>query len=539
MPADTQARWAATLMHGFASAGVKHLVLSPGSRSTPFVLAALESTLQIHDVIDERAAAFFALGLARATGLPPLLLCTSGTAAGHYLPAVMEASASHVPLLVLTADRPFELHGSGANQTIDQQRLFGVHARSFVELGAADEGSLRGVLRHVAQATLTTQWPAPGPVQINARARKPLEGTAAPLDAAITRVDAPRVSASPEAVARLRDALAASERPLVVAGPAPASQRDANARVHQLCAKLDAPLVADITSQLEGDLCGSVVSLLDPDLVLQIGRAPIAASVERFLAGRPRIVLTRHGWPDPSSDAEAIVLGEVVDTLDALLGGPFERDRADWRVEADGARAEAGKRRTLALQEFGPLAVARTVVGSAPADGFFCVGNSLVARLVDRVGVHPSARVLHQRGVSGIDGLVAGAAGAAASGHPTLLFLGDVSLLHDIGGLACPGETPRVVVVLNDDGGRIFERLPIHGTLDDAQFEAHFATRHGRDFSHAAALYGHAYARAEDEAGLRAAIAAGFARSGCTLVEVRVRAARGREEERILGGEAR
>jgi 2-succinyl-5-enolpyruvyl-6-hydroxy-3-cyclohexene-1-carboxylate synthase len=170
--------WSRLLLGSLARAGVEDVVLSPGSRSTPFAWAALnEPAFRCHSVADERVAAFFALGQARVRGRPSLLICTSGTAAANYYPAVIEASLSRLPLLILTADRPFELQHSAAPQAIDQIKLFGEAVRAFFELGTPDAApsALSGVVRSVAHAAHRTRFPEPGPVHLNARARKPLE----------------------------------------------------------------------------------------------------------------------------------------------------------------------------------------------------------------------------------------------------------------------------------------------------------------------------------------------------------------------------
>ncbi|HSU38678.1 MAG TPA: thiamine pyrophosphate-binding protein, partial [Polyangiaceae bacterium] len=170
--------WSRLLLGTLARAGVEHVVLSPGSRSTPFAWAALnEPGLRCHSIWDERVAAFFALGQARVTGRPSLLLCTSGTAAANYYPALIEASLSHLPVLVLTADRPFELQHASAPQAIDQIKLFGDSARAFFELGAPDAApsALQGLVRSVSHAVHRSRNENPGPVHLNARARKPLE----------------------------------------------------------------------------------------------------------------------------------------------------------------------------------------------------------------------------------------------------------------------------------------------------------------------------------------------------------------------------
>ncbi len=176
-PQDLLTEWASLLMHALERAGITDVVISPGSRSTPFVLQAARRGLRCHDIVDERSAAFFALGQAKVTGRPTLLLCTSGSAGAHYLPAVIEAEHSHTPLIILTADRPFELSQCAAPQTIDQVKLFGDHVRGFFELGMPDgaPGALRALARVATEAALLSCWPEPGAVHLNARARKPLE----------------------------------------------------------------------------------------------------------------------------------------------------------------------------------------------------------------------------------------------------------------------------------------------------------------------------------------------------------------------------
>ncbi|HRI55183.1 MAG TPA: 2-succinyl-5-enolpyruvyl-6-hydroxy-3-cyclohexene-1-carboxylic-acid synthase, partial [Pseudomonadota bacterium] len=235
--ANLLAEWARLLLGSLAAAGVREVVVSPGARSTPFVCAAhAEPQLRCWDVIDERAAAFFALGQARVTGRPSLLICTSGTAGAHYLPAVIEAGAAHLPLLVLTADRPFELQDCGAPQTIDQIKLLGGHARRFFELGMPDPSdlSLRALRRLAAQAVLTTTWPTPGAVHLNARARKPLEPQSVHtsdevalrarvdelLQAPLLRAYPPRAVPAPAGVAAAAQLCRSARRGLIICGPA-------------------------------------------------------------------------------------------------------------------------------------------------------------------------------------------------------------------------------------------------------------------------------------------------------------------------------
>ena len=227
--------WSRLLLGSLKEAGITQLVLSPGSRSTPFVAAAVHEGLLIHDVIDERAAAFFALGQARITGRPSLLLCTSGTAGAHYFPALLEAEAAHLPLLVMTADRPFGLIGCAAPQTLDQSHLFGSHVRGHFELGGPDPSptALRGLRRVAVQAVALSQGPTPGPVHLNVRADKPLEpvepGPSLAAEVAairarpLTRYTAGVVAPEPRALLELSRLLAHAERPLLALGPQPAA----------------------------------------------------------------------------------------------------------------------------------------------------------------------------------------------------------------------------------------------------------------------------------------------------------------------------
>ncbi len=499
-----QARWAARIVGGLVAGGVRHVVASPGSRSTPFLLAVLaRDELTVHDVVDERVAGFYALGIARVTEAPPLLLCTSGSAAGHYLPAVMEASAAELPLLVLSADRPAELHDLGANQTTDQQHLFGVHARAFFELGAAADGEevLAGAEARALQAATRARYPWPGPVHLNARARKPLEERAAPRDSS-TRIFVPSARPDPDGLAWARARLARARRPAVVMGPAPVRARALRPVLRRFLSAVGAPLIADATSQMrftgEGlAVARSALALrtevgrrrFDADLLVQVGAPPIDAGYAAWAKGRPRLVLSAGAPADPGASAEAFLLGDLGALLEGLAEMPA---RPPWW----GPLPPLPGSRVLA-----PGAVAAAVVRASAEGSILALGNSVAARAIDRhVGEDRDLAVLHQRGLSGIDGLVAGAAGAArVSGRPVTLLLGDLSLLHDLGGLATLRglRTPFRVVVVNDDGGRIFEQLPVYERTSAPEFERHFAMAHGLEFRAAARFFGLDYRRVE------------------------------------------
>lgn len=556
---SVQWRWVRALVDALVAGGVRDAILSPGSRSTPIVLAlASDPRVRCESILDERSAAFFALGQARVNDRPSLLVCTSGSAAAHYLPAVIEAAAASIPLLVLSADRPFALQHCGANQTIDQTKLFGSFVRHFADLGEGtdDPSAIFAVRRAAVQAVAATRHPLPGPVHLNVHLRKPLEPTPELLrepavEPAPLRIHVPRMLPAPDAVDELEAAIRGSERPLLVAGPSPLSMRVGRDAVFAWARRAGVPLAAEATSQLRfrGDPAPSGPMLdhfealyrseigrttLRPDLVIQLGAAPSSSAFERLFEGAhapARVVVDPHGPSDPPSAARAWVMADVAETFRALddrfTAKPYaapswwghaleEAERAIASCATD-ELARSGTNLTEAM-------VARTVVARLPSSARLALGNSLAVRQVDlwAPGSSADVGVLSQRGASGIDGLISGAAGSAqASEAPLVLLVGDVSFLHDVGGLlvAARARTPLVVVVVQNDGGRIFEQLPLGSRSDLAPAFPHFTTPHGLSFAPAAALFGTAYARVTDTPSLAAAITDAVGRPGCTIVE--------------------
>jgi 2-succinyl-5-enolpyruvyl-6-hydroxy-3-cyclohexene-1-carboxylate synthase len=565
-------QWSRLLLTSLADAGVRDVVLSPGSRSTPFMVAAeREPRLRCHDSIDERAASFFALGQARVTGRPSLLICTSGTAAAHYLPAVMEANLSYVPLLVLTADRPLELQDCAAPQTVDQIKLMGDQVRRFYELGTPDAAfsALIGLRRLAAQAVHYALAPTPGPVHLNARARKPLEPALA-MDSAAealeTRVDElltkPIVVASPPtvqpdsgAVERTAAICGGTRRGLIVCGPGPLRQRRLRESVGRLARATGFPVLAESTSQLRlGDgrdgvvRCDAFDAVLRspafrethrPDVIVQIGAAPVSGGYEQYALAYtdvPTIVVAPHGWQDPFSRATELILSDPQLTLDKLVEaiGTSVSPASDWSDEFD----EANRRAWTVIdsdiangdERFSEGAAVRTVLESIPNGSLLMLGNSLSVREVDTFCRPGSVDVdiLCQRGANGIDGIVAGASGSAtAQEQPVTVLLGDVSFLHDLTGLALAGRAgvPVVVVVVNNNGGRLFEQLPLAsvGGLPPEVME-HVTTPHDAQLEHAALLFGHRYGAAWSAPELAALIDEAYAAPGCTVIEAKVSA---------------
>lgn len=562
--AELQSAWAKLVIDSFVQAGVVDVVISPGSRSTPFVIAALEhEELCCTSAIDERSGAYYALGQARTTLRPSLLLCTSGSAVANYFPAVIESSEAGLPLIVLSADRPPELHGCGANQTTDQNALYGNKVRFFANLGEprGDAASLRAARRIVAQAVYASLGVRPGPVHINAQARKPLEPTqpnaelqsqlSAILDEPLTQLHRVRpleptlVEHVPALVVdTVAEALDGAARPVILCGPGDLRSAMFVDVLDELAERSGAVVLAETTSQLR---CwaksralgafdaiwrtGSGRSMCLPDFVLQLGDAPISKGWEQLCESNQirRIVVHPWKWADPSSNAEAIVQADVGSFLSALAKSRFDLSRrdADFVAAFEWAESAAWDEVSAILDGAGDAltqaGAARAVLDEVPNPSALVLGNSLSIRDVD-TWAPPSTKLLtvySQRGVSGIDGVVSGAAGTASwVEKATTLLIGDVSFLHDINGLQLASEVigPLVIVVVNNGGGRIFEQLPIAKSGDEAWL-SYFTTPHDADLAGAASLYGCQFRSVSTVTGLREALELAYAGEGCSIIE--------------------
>jgi 2-succinyl-5-enolpyruvyl-6-hydroxy-3-cyclohexene-1-carboxylate synthase len=559
--------YAGAFVDELARAGMRHACIAPGSRSTPLALTiASHSSLRTWMHLDERSAAFFALGLARATGEPVALLCTSGTAAANFLPAVVEANAAGVPLLVLTADRPPELRDVGAPQTIDQNRLFGAQVKWFVEaaLPEATSEMLRYVRTLANRAMATAATSPPGPVHLNFPFREPLvpvpmerPANLAPADALAwdgRAAGAPwvAVSAAPRmadatTTRRVAEQLRDSERPLVVAGP----QHDGSlaSPLAALARAIGAPLLADPLSQLRwgahdrstlidcydaalrhDPTCAS----LTPDLILRVGGVPTSKPLQQFLlrhAAARQIVVDEGRWPDPMHLAAGMVRADPRRLAEALAdelhgSSPEQAWMARWRRVNETTHCALADYAAAVDEPFEGRALAE-LAALVPADGTLFVSSSMPVRDLDSFarGDSRRLRVLANRGANGIDGVVSTALGAAAAAResgdgPLVLAIGDVAFYHDMNGLLA-GRLHGIdatIVVLNNDGGGIFSFLP--QAAHPAHFEQLFGTPHGLTFAPAAELYGATYRRAAGWKELRSAVKDGVSGRGLHIVEM-------------------
>ena len=535
--------------------GVREACTSPGSRSAPLVLSLVRDTrLRSTSHLDERSGAFFALGLAKASGRPVALACTSGTAAANYAPAVIEAYEARVPLLVLTADRPPELRELGAGQTIDQVKLYGSAAKWFVQVD--DHAATPERVRWLRQLACRAYWTAlegrPGPVHLNFSLREPLvhhgplpdeePGGRAGGRPWVTR---PRRTAAldPALLDGLADELERRPRAIVVAGRAERDPRLGGA-LAAFAERAGFPLLAEPTSGARrgpGAIAHYDALLRDPawgaarapELVLRAGDLPTSKPLRQWLHGLGpetlQIAFDPEGaWQDPGGAVATLLAADPRTVLDELAERLPRKPRArGWLEEWTGPdRAAAGAIAGVlgARPELSEPRVAAELGVRLPAEATLVVASSMPIRDVETFfPARPSPpRVLANRGANGIDGTASTAFGvAAAAPGPVALLTGDVALLHDVGGLLAARRLglALAIVLLDNDGGGIFHFLPVAG--EGAAFEQHVATPHGVDFAQVAALYGLAHERVAAPEPFRDALDRALTSAGTTLIHVR------------------
>ncbi|MEA2297162.1 MAG: 2-succinyl-5-enolpyruvyl-6-hydroxy-3-cyclohexene-carboxylate synthase [Solirubrobacteraceae bacterium] len=516
--------------------GMTDACTSPGSRNTPLVLAlARKPGLRAHSHVDERCAGFFALGLAKASGRPAAVTCTSGTAAANLLPAVIEAHEARVPLIVLTADRPPELRDIGAGQTIDQVKLYGDAVRWFVEVGTheADPARVRWMRGLACRAYWTALGDRPGPVHLNWPLREPLLPAAPPPPPPPGRPQgrpwiARPTGARPPAALELP----AGARGVVVAGR---SDRGLAPEIPAFAARAGYPLLADpLSGARRGPAAIAHYDALlrhqafrpQAEVVIRVGDLPTSKALRAWLADQDaarQIRVSGDGsWQDPENVVGESLPGDPRAVLAAAAPAAAPAAWLDrWR--------EADDRAGRALEEvlgddLSEPAVARSVGRWLGPETTLFVAASMPIRDVESFFAvrDDGPRVLSNRGANGIDGTISSAFGvAAAAAGPVVVLIGDVALAHDIGGLlaATRLDLSLTVVLLDNGGGGIFDFLRVAGERD--VFERHVATPTGLDFARAAALYGLAHARVERLADLREELDRARARPGSTLIEVR------------------
>jgi 2-succinyl-5-enolpyruvyl-6-hydroxy-3-cyclohexene-1-carboxylate synthase len=555
MPAENAGRaFALVLVDELVRHGVRHAVVAPGSRSTPIALALVEDPrITVHVRIDERSAAYLALGIAKASAAIVPVLCTSGTATSYFLGAVMEADLSCLPLLVLTADRPPELHGIGANQTVEQVGLYGSAVRWAADVRVPESRpdaveSWRLVVAEAAGYLLGDAERPPGPVHLNLPLREPLtpvdDGVGFPFDLDHDAPLSARQPAPPDPAADLVQRLSAARRGIVVVGGVGVGTTDA---ISDFAERVGWPVIAEPHSgarhgpmalrSTDGVLRDEeFTGAHRPDLVVVVGRVGLSRVLLGWLAGVPHIVLSPDSgnW-DVTRTAEAVIRGPL-EALSGLDIAPADPTWArDWLAASDHVSdsidAVLDSSPTLTEPQ-----VARDVAALVPDGGVLVVGSSMPVRDLDLV-MRPRSgvRILANRGVSGIDGFVSTAQGVsiAHDAGPTVALCGDLSLLHDVNGLIPgPDHRPDVTyVVINNDGGGIFSLLPQGTSVDPVAFERLFGTPHGMSLELVAAAYDVTHCLVTTPGALTAALST---YGGVRIVEVRTtRAANTALHERL------
>jgi len=533
-----------------ARCGVEHAVACPGSRNAPLLLSlAAEPRIRSWSVIDERSAAFMALGMAKASGRPVALTCTSGTAAANFLPAVVEAHEARVPLIVLTADRPPELREVGAGQSIDQVKLYGSAVKWFVEVGNLEPGR-ESAVHHRAlacRAWATARGGKPGPVHLNFPLREPLAPAPEEMDPQpwqgrpdgrpwVRTVSEAAPRPPEEATAGLVEAIGDAPRGAIVCGP---SGEDVTTGVASLASAAGWPLLAEPTS---GVRCGAhdrshVVAHYDallrsrgwaaahrPDLVLRIGDTPTSKPLRAWLAEAGQVVIDPHAvWHEPTRAADQVLVASP-DWLCRELAEALDRDRPpgdpawvdSWR-RADALAAPALAAAPDPFETKAYVALANAL----PPDAVVWISSSMPIRDVETFfpSVETPIRFLSNRGANGIDGVVSSALGAAAvTGGHAYLLIGELALVHDVGALLAGRrlDLELTIVCVNNGGGGIFDFLRVADHAEAEAYERLVATPSGVDLARLADGLELRHVRAETPDDVRRA-----AGEGPGLIEVR------------------
>lgn len=535
------------LLEGLGDAGVHSVVISPGSRSTPIALLAHACPrFETHVVVDERSAGFFALGIAKATRNPVALICTSGTAAANYYPAICEAYESHIPLVVLTADRPAELQGVGAAQTMNQQDLFGSHVKSSLSIALPEAGDamLRYAYFQGFRRTQEALQTPRGPVHLNIPLREPLLPI---LDAPTPKLRRSQVAEKSVCTQRGADdsAIPPALAPYVERQGLLLISGELNLDEAQLWLNLAQhlgwPIIADPLANLAH--CGAnarplmrhaelfmpyITAMQDfiPEVILQRGSLPVSKAVnqqiQRWLNhGVPLVFIDEsQTWKEQLHCAELVIPGNARTWIEGVMQSGSLRADPHWleqwehieKIAADAVAnmperegSVAGDSATCAAPALTHSAVVHSIMAAMPDNAQLMIANSNAIRFMDRyesaAESERSFTAFGNRGVNGIDGLISTAAGlAAARPHvPTVLIVGDLAAFHDINGLeiAARYHLPLIVVLLNNCGGGIFRFLPQAG-LPSEEYDTIFKTAVNVDFQHTAAMYHARYSQPEE-----------------------------------------
>ncbi|MED3549046.1 2-succinyl-5-enolpyruvyl-6-hydroxy-3-cyclohexene-1-carboxylic-acid synthase [Cytobacillus praedii] len=505
--------------------GVEDVVVSPGSRSTPMAMVMAEHPeLRVHIHVDERSAAFFALGIAKASKKPVAILCTSGTAAANYFPAIVEANIARVPLIVLTADRPHELRDVGAPQAINQIHLYGSHVKWFVEMALPEKSTeiIRYARTVCARAASTALRSPAGPVHLNFPFREPLipqldrKDLFEPLERSngYVRIQSGDLALSDEQYEELAESISAYKKGIIVCGSIE-SDRFAEA-VTKLAKKLRFPILADPLSQLRsGKHDGTYIidtydtflknedakNHLKPDLIIRFGTMPVSKPLTIFLKEnhdvQQFVVDGGGGWRDPGMVSSEMIYCEESLFCTAVI--PFISQSEDTSYFAQWEEINQLTRSQLAaISELDVLSEGKLfyqIAEMLPDGATLFVGNSMPIRDLDTFFHfnNKSIRIMANRGANGIDGVISTALGAGTCSQPLYLVLGDLTFFHDLNGLIAAKQfgINIHILLINNNGGGIFSFLP--QASHPKNFEKLFGTPLDLQFEHVVKMYGGQY----------------------------------------------
>jgi len=554
--------YATTFVDELIRAGLKHVCFVPGSRHTPLILAFARhrETINIYSHLDERSASFFALGLALATDEPVAIVCTSGTAGANFFPAIIEAHQSRVPLIVLTADRPHELRQSGANQTIDQVKMFGDFVLWFYDAPLPEvnppDVALRNLRTLAARTYAKADGVRKGVVHINMPFRKPLEPEHADDYSQITSNTSRKVTEffyEPGTLVDVdevywSDILNSCPKGIIICGPnvirtSNDIHQTHSLRLAQVSSSLNYPIISDPISGIRftnhvnaigsyETFLSEVADYIKPDIIIRFGNVPTSKWLNDFITKSN----VRHYWHVAEdgvwSDDSHLITRVINADLSYFCN---ELDSARRHQEHDNSLVDTIRQieettwqvidHEIETGDYFDGGVVYDVVDLIPDGSTLFAGNSLPVRHLDQFGKPTNKRIFAyaNRGASGIDGNISTALGAGTGrpDKPLVAILGDITFYHDMNGLLVVHRcgVPITIVLLNNDGGGIFHRLPIREHAPS--FTDYFVTAHGLDYSHAAKLYGLDYVRADTRDAFRQAFSESVTNRTSTIIEVR------------------
>lgn len=545
-------RFTANFIDELAKSGLAHAVISPGSRSTPLAMTVCEHpAIQEWIVVDERTAAYFALGMAKQTKMPVALICTSGTAAANYFPALIEAYYNRVPLIVLTADRPHELRDIGAPQVIDQIKLFGEHVKWFHEMSQPEstDEMLAYVRTTANRAIHIAKSGNPGPVHINFPFRDPLVPNFSienlwgnNEDHSYHQLYEGKKQIREEVFHQFNEKLITLEKGLIVCGP---QEDEATAEaIAKLADRWQIPVLADPLSQLRAGKHDKDVLIenydsmfrdetlrnqLKPDFIIRFGAMPVSKYYDKFTSehqdARHIVVEPYEGFRQPTKQPTEIYYAHPVDFINGLLAITDWTGDQDWLTKWQQLNKKATNHIEQSnVDQLTEGVAVRELIKAMPTDSMLYVGNSMAVRDLDTFFMRTDKQItlLANRGVSGIEGLISSALGAAATTTKRVtLLIGDLAFYHDLNGLLIGKqyELDLTILLMNNNGGGIFSFLP--QANEPKYFEKLFGTPLHIDFKHAITMYQGTYRLVDDVVQLKKELQESYQRNGTTVIEVR------------------